>query len=398
MVLAVAAILGSLAWAQLAWWATPEKAPGFSLESTGYENGVMGEPVQFTLDDYRGKTVVLDFMAVACVTCRIVTEEALKPLEASHGNSSDVAILSIDVWAGFAGESREELIALQQRENTTWRHALDQSGLLQAYGAPGIPYVAVVDPDGRLVYAKGGLEHKGLQAAVDAAARGEGQPQAILQVGIVTLAFAAGVATIFTPCAVGLLPGYAGKLIGAQPEQRIRGAVRLALMAGLGLTTLYILLTGALLAFGPALRSFVESAVPFVAVAFVGIGLAMIAGMDWGRWLPRRQGSPQGFYSFGFAYGLASFGCTGPVFLPILAAAFLQGAATGALALMAYVGALVSLLLGVALAVATGKAIGPLQRFTAKARAVQVASGVLMLVAGAYMVWIYGRAGLIWMV
>lgn len=394
-ILLAAGVFGGIAWAYFTWRTTPEHAPPFALESTGYENGALGDPIPFSLEDYRGKTVVLDFMAVSCATCRIVTAETLKPLARQHANDADFALVSIDVWAGFAGESRDELIQLQMQENTTWRHALDTQGLLQDYGAPGIPYLAVVDPFGRLVYAEGGLSHDGLADTVRAAQAGEGRPQAILQVSIVTLALVAGVATMFTPCAVGLLPGYAGQVMQARTGGRLIAAARLGGVAGFGVATLYVALAAALLAFGARLRGFVDDVAPAVALALIGIGVAMMAGLDWSRLLPARQGSPRGFYSFGLAYGFVSFGCTGPVFLPILGAAFLQGAATGALALLAYVGALVVLLIVVALAVASGTAAGPLRGLAAKARPVQVVSGLLMVGAGAYMLWFYSRAGLL---
>lgn len=391
--LLLAGLLGGLTWAYFAWRTTPSQAPDFALESTGYENGTLGDPVPFTLQDYRGRTVVIDFMAVSCATCRIVTEESLKPLARTYAKDSSLAILSVDVWAGFAGESRDELIKLQEQENTTWRHALDTEGLLQKYGAPGIPYLAVIDPAGRLVYAEGGLSHDDLPSTVRAAQAGEGQPQQILQVGIVTLALIAGVATLFTPCAVGLLPGYAGQLMQARTSGRLASAARLGVLAGLGVATLYVLLAVALLAFGARLRGLVDQAAPIVALALIGIGVAMMAGLDWSRLMPVRAGSPRGFYSFGLAYGFVSFGCTGPVFLPILGAAFLQGTGVGALALLAYVGALVVLLVLVALGVASGTAVGPLRSLAAKARPVQVVSGLLMVGAGAYMIWFYGRAG-----
>ncbi len=109
-------------------WRTHGPAPEFSLTSTGYENGTLGDPVPFKLSDYRGKTVVLDFMAVACTTCRTVTEDILKPLAASE---PDVVILSIDTWSdpgsgnAFGGESDSDLVRLQNQTHVAWRHARD---------------------------------------------------------------------------------------------------------------------------------------------------------------------------------------------------------------------------------------------------------------------------------
>src|SRR5688572_7970139 len=162
-------------------------APDFTLVSTGFENGTMGEPVQFSLSDYRGKTVVLDFMAVACTTCRIVTDDVLKPLQAQYGDRDDFVILSIDTWADvgsgntFGGETRQSVIALQQEENVPWRHALDTDQVYVKYTAIGLPKVVVVDADGRIAYSKVGSQDLGkVERAVEASLAGAATPVPVL--------------------------------------------------------------------------------------------------------------------------------------------------------------------------------------------------------------------------
>src|SRR5688572_20324626 len=219
MWMVLALVLGTAGSVTL-WHEMHERRPAqdFTLTSTGYENGTLAEPVTFSLSDYRGKTVVLDFMAVACTTCRIVAEDVLKPLHDRHGG--DIAILSIDTWADpgsgnlFGGETDEALIELQQEENLHWRHALDTDGVYLKYSAIGLPKLVVVDPEGRIAYSETGSQDlSDVEAAVQASIAGEATPVAVLSVGLSGLAFAAGVASILTPCSVGLLPAYLGLLL-----------------------------------------------------------------------------------------------------------------------------------------------------------------------------------------
>lgn len=385
--------------------ATLEEAPGFTLASTGYENGTLGEPVNFTLQDYRGKTVVLDFMAVTCATCRIVTEEVLKPLNREYGSRDDFAILSVDVWATdtFAqavGENREGLVDLQQRENTTWRHALDTEGLIQKYGAIGIPFLTVIDADGRIVYQVSGMpQREDVARAVDASLSGTASQARVLQASIPALAMLAGLAAVLTPCGVGLLPGYISNLARTQPGVR-EGKVRPFLAAGglasLGVVALYALLAGLLLVLGAPMRERLDLAGPIVGVAMIAVGIASLAGLPWDRFVPARlmQAPRAGFFGYGVAYGAAAFGCTGPIFLPLMLTAFLAGPMLGLMAFGAYAVGVAVLLVAIAYLIAAGHLAG-LQRILPRASRLTMVANLLMVAAGAYLIWFYYRAGVL---
>ena len=384
---------------------TLREAPGFALASTGYENGTFGPPVNFTLQDYRGRTVVLDFMAVTCATCRIVTDDVLKPLQREYGSRDDFVILSVDVWASdafgqAAGETQEGLIALQQRENTTWRHALDTEGLIQKYGAIGIPLVTVIDADGRIVYQNSGMpQRRDVTEAVEAAMAGTASQARILQAGIPALALLAGLAAVLTPCSVGLLPGYIGNLAKTRPQSQ-KGAVRpflaAGLLASLGVIALYAILAGLLLVIGAPLRDRLDLAGPIVGAAMIAVGVASLAGLPWNRLVPSRllQAPRAGFFGYGVAYGAAAFGCTGPIFLPLMLTAFLVGPAFGLVAFAAYALGVAVLLMAIAYLIAAGHLAG-LQRILPRASRLTMVANILMVAAGAYLIWFYYRAGVL---
>lgn len=380
-------------------------APTFALTSTGYENGTFQAPVNFTLEDYRGKTLVLDFMAVTCASCRIVTDEVLKPLHAQYGNRSDFAILSIDVWAidslgQAAGETTEGLVSLQQRENTTWRHALDTEGLIQRYGAIGIPLVTVIDPDGRIVYQNNRLpELPDVKDAVQASMAGTASQARIIQASLPALSLLAGLAAVLSPCSVGMLPGYIGNLTrrGTQePQRRVGPLLAAGALASLGVIALYAALAGLLVAFGAPLRERLDWAGPIVGISMIFVGIASLAGLPWDRLVPMRLKSNPGagFFGYGVAYGAAAFGCTGPIFLPLMLTAFLVGPVLGVTAFAAYALGVAVLLVAVAYLIAAGHMAG-LHRILPRASRLTKAANLLMVAAGVYLIWFYVRAGVI---
>jgi cytochrome c-type biogenesis protein len=385
-------------------WRSQGPAPEFALVSTGYENGTMGEPVAFRLSDYRGKTVVLDFMAVACTTCRTVTDDVLKPLAAEQ---PDVVILSIDTWSdpgsgnAFGGESDSDLVKLQKRTEVPWRHARDTDQVYVKYAAVSLPKLAVVDPDGQLVYVKTaaqGLDD--LDEAVRAAGLGASQPIPALRVGLLGLAFIAGLACVFTPCGIGLLPAYVGLLLErggtSSAPARVGRALAGGAQAALGIVAVYAALAALFWAFGAALRPFLPWLAPVLGLGLAVLGALALRGAGWEFLRPGagvgglggRLDAKAGFTAFGAAYGLAGFACTGPLFLPILLAGFVEGAATGLAAFGLYTVAVAGVVVAIATLVAAGQQtrLGPL---LAGARWMHKASAAILLFGGLFVAW-YG--------
>ena len=387
---------GLLAW-NLARTA-PDEAPGFTLTSTGYEQGNSTEPVTFSLSDYEGQTVLLDFMAVNCSACRVLTDQVVRPLYEEYGNRSDVAFLSIDVWAGSSGETNEELIRLQEDERAPWRHALDTDRVLERYGAYNIPMLVVVDGTGQIIYSETGIPAKStVEKAMQDGIAGVGESQEIVAVGLVGLAFVAGAASIFSPCCIGLLPSYMGDLVSHGSrlhEDEVRGTLRAGAATALGIASIYVVLAVLLWLYAPLFRPHVAKVAPAIGVAMIVLGAAMLFGWSW-TWLTSRFSASmdgrRGFFAFGLGYGVASFGCTGPVFLPLLLAGFLASAWLGFTVLLAYTAAVALLVFLAAYLTATGQAtvLKGINRYT---QPIQKISAALMIGAGVYLVAFYWQA------
>ncbi len=382
--------------AAASWWEEAHvdaPAPGFALVSTGFENGTLGAPTPFTLEEYRGRTVVLDFMAVACTSCRIVTEDVLKPLQSRH---PDLVILSIDTWSDpgagnyFGGESDADIIELQRETGVGWRHARDTDQVYLKYAAIGLPKLVVVDPDGNVAYSKVGTQDLGrVEAAVQASIAGQAQSVPLLRLGLGGLAFVAGAACIVTPCGVGLLPAYFALLLEdsrhAPTVARAARAVRGSLAAAAGIVGIYALFALLFWWQSDAMARALPWLGPLVGLMLVVVGVMAWRGMSWAA-VARLLGAGRidgrrGFVAFGAAYGVAGFACTGPLFLPILVAGFLDGPTSGLLVFALYALAVAAGLTAAGLLVAFGHTTR-LSAFLDRVRHLHRFSAALLVIAG----------------
>lgn len=114
-----------------------EPAPGFQLTSL--------DGARLSLDDYRGKVVVLNFFASWCTPCR---DEA-RDLEQTWRKVQNQEVQFLGIAYKETSKVRDFLDEFQ----ITYPCALDpRSWTARAYGVTGVPETFVVDPEGRLVH------------------------------------------------------------------------------------------------------------------------------------------------------------------------------------------------------------------------------------------------------
>ncbi len=386
-------------------------AQDFTLTSTGYENGVQGENVTFSLSDYRGKTVLLDFMAVTCTSCRVLTDEVLKPVYAEYGARDDFVLLSVDTWADpetgsatFGGETWADLVALQKSEDVPWRHALDTDEVYLKYSAISLPKIVVVNPDGAIVLEKTGIPRLSeVTAALDDSIAGTSSGISVLRAGLFGLAIVAGVASFFSPCSVGLLPAYLGFLLQGSNKRTSAHTLRAGLTTALGVVSVYgglalIFWILDLLGYGATLRNALPQVSPIVGGLLIVLGILMFFKISW-DWLAKRVGlghvdGRRGFFAFGVGYGLAAFGCTGPIFLPLLLAGFLEGPGIGFAVFALYAISIAALIL-VAAALVAGGHQTRLRHLLNNTGWITRVSALLLIGAGVYLLWFDATAGII---
>lgn len=99
----------------------------------------------FSLEQFSGRWVLVNFSASWCVPCRQETPQLVR-FEAEHARRGDAVILAVS----FDPSDRAKLAAFLGSSGATWP-AVDDPGAEVAYGVEGIPESFLVDPAGRIV-------------------------------------------------------------------------------------------------------------------------------------------------------------------------------------------------------------------------------------------------------
>jgi thiol-disulfide isomerase/thioredoxin len=119
-------------------------APDFSLTDLGGN--------AFRLSDFRGKVVVIDFMATWCGPCRMQMPH-LKVVWEKYGG--EIVLMSIDI---DPRESEEVLGAFAKEfPYATWIWARDTANLGQVYEVSAIPKTVIIDQDGYIRFTHTGV-------------------------------------------------------------------------------------------------------------------------------------------------------------------------------------------------------------------------------------------------
>lgn len=219
-----------------------------------------------------------------------------------------------------------------------------------------------------------------------------------LEVATLAYAGAVGAASFFSPCSVGLLPGYIGYFLAAKQDPHThhplahstRQGIQLALAASAGFFALFLAL--ALLIRILPLDA-LTPALPYVSLAIgaaiILLGAYLLLGGHMGISLPRLpvERTSRSVFLFGLAYALASLGCTFPLFLSVLLGATATGnALTGGLAVVAYAAGMAVVMVAITTALSISQE--STTRFLRRAvPVVQRAAPIVMIIGGAFVLY-----------
>ena len=285
--------------------------------------------------------------------------------------------------------------------------------MFRTYEAVSLPKLAIVGPEGQLVAEWTGQPSlTEVRSKVDLSLAGEAGAATVFRydniasgpVLFILLGAVVGVASFFAPCSVGLIPAYMGFLLQRSDGKAGTAVVlRAGLATGLGIVSIYgaiaLLLGGLSLAgFGEAVSANIERLRPIMAALLIVFGLLMLRTGTWDA-VAKRLGmgkvdGRKGFFAFGVGYGLAAFGCTGPLFLPILISAFGEGVAAGLGAFLAYTIAIAGFVFLAAALVAGGYQTR-LRAMLSKTALITKISAVLLAGAGVWLLWFDYQAGVL---
>lgn len=224
-----------------------------------------------------------------------------------------------------------------------------------------------------------------------------------------TYAFLLGGVAAFNPCGFALLPAYLGLYLGEEGGRssslasRARRSLSVAAVVAAAFTVLFGAM-GAVFAIG---SSVVVRSLPWagllIGVVLIVVGGMTLAGRSVDQGLLRRMAASlgrganerrtRGYAAFGFAYGVASLGCTLPLFLALLGTAVASAGTWAAVGAFALYGVGMAATLGIVTVVAGMVTFGVIGRLRSMTRFVSGVSSALLLLSGAYVVYYWLSAG-----
>jgi cytochrome c biogenesis protein CcdA len=213
-------------------------------------------------------------------------------------------------------------------------------------------------------------------------------------------AVVAGMVASVNPCGFVLLPAYLGLYLGDDRGRSGRRPLGRAIVVSVTVTASFVLLFGLAGIIASLAASAVTSALPWIGAA-VGAGLILLGGvLASGRELyaplgPRAahlKAAAQtrgigGYAAYGAAYGLASLGCTLPVFLGVVGTSLQLHGLAGAVAQFVLFGIGMGAVLATLTILTAWFGEGIVTRMRSLAPHIGWASAVLLWLAGAYVVY-----------
>jgi cytochrome c biogenesis protein CcdA len=177
------------------------------------------------------------------------------------------------------------------------------------------------------------------------------------------------------------------------------------LVCALGAIVFFLLIGVGLAALGGALSRYLVAAKPVIALLLVGAGVAILAdiSLPFPKWL--RMGKPLvgranqrrpllSLFLYGFGYGLASTGCTLPIYVGLVVFPLSSGAFTRAfIAFVSFALAMGGLMTLVTVLIAGSKQT-LLRYLLASTLRIRRASGVLLILIGLYLGYYFLKAGM----
>ena len=219
----------------------------------------------------------------------------------------------------------------------------------------------------------------------------------------------AGTAALFAPCAFPLFPAYVTWYLSlddsATETGRLWRSLRYGLICGLGAVAFFLLVGVGLAALGGALSGYLIAAKPFIALILVGAGVATLT--DLSLPLPKwpggrasltaqaaRQQPLRGLFLYGFGYGLASTGCTLPIYVGLVVFPLSSGAFGSALlAFLSFAVAMGGLMMLLTVCIGLSKRT-LIQHLIASTAMIRRVSGVVLILIGLYVGYYFLTTGM----
>lgn len=214
-----------------------------------------------------------------------------------------------------------------------------------------------------------------------------------------TFIFTAGALALLSPCGFPMLPGYISYYMGSKAT--LGKAVPSGLACTLGLLTVFSAIGVATSTFGSLITRYIPILELIAGVAAILMGVSMIVEIRIPTFLvrlsalslrpPKKRGLI-GIFLYGAVYGLATIGCSAPIFFSILFYAVAAGGPLyGILTFIVYASGMGLPIIITTILVAKAKEL-TLERIVKMTPWLQKISGTVLIVIGVYLIYFYYTA------
>lgn len=214
---------------------------------------------------------------------------------------------------------------------------------------------------------------------------------------LISFAFLAGLQSFFAPCSIALIPAYVGYYVRERPGnhskfQELFFGLKAGIFSSLGLLSVYSVFGILFALLGQVIAPFMPWIELITGSILLFLGSSTLLGYEFAIRPPViiqvKSNGVRRFYFFGLAYALGAIGCTLPIFLLVIFQALAQkGFMGGIITFLIYSFAMVLLMIVFSLVAAVSKTAISLfmNRYIA---IIQKTAGVLILLAGVYLVYL----------
>lgn len=211
--------------------------------------------------------------------------------------------------------------------------------------------------------------------------------------------FTAGALALLSPCGFPMLPGYISYYMGSKAS--LGKAVPSGLACTLGLLTVFSVIGIAISTFGSLITQYIPVLELVAGVAAILMGVSMIIEIRIPTFLvrlsalslrtPKKRGLI-GIFLYGALVGLATIGCSAPIFLSIIFYAVAAGGPLyGIITFVVYASGMGLPIIITTILVAKAKEL-TLERIVKMTPWLQKISGIVLIVIGVYLIYFYYTA------
>lgn len=206
--------------------------------------------------------------------------------------------------------------------------------------------------------------------------------------------FAAGASALLSPCGFPMLPGYISYYMGSKAS--LGKAVPSGVICTLGLVTVFSIIGAMASILGNLISPYIPLLELAAGLATIVLGFSMLIEIKLPSFslpikAPKRRGFI-GLFLYGTVYGLATLGCSAPIFFAILFWAIAEGGLlNGVVTFVIYAMGMGLPLILTTILLAMAKEM-TLKRMVRMLPWLQRISGIILIIIGAYLIYFYYTA------